>query len=138
MLVLVLAILWGLWEGYRWLWIREGWTWPFVVDDITMPPLQNIFGALFDPAHDLDTGHHIQRPVEPAAVRDGVDVPADQQRAFRVARQREPLVAGGVDRLLGAGSVELSAEPFAGALPCIGPGDALGAVFVAGHLLKLS
>jgi len=25
MLVLVLAILWGLWEGYRWLWIREGW-----------------------------------------------------------------------------------------------------------------
>jgi NitT/TauT family transport system permease protein len=48
--VLVLAAIWGLWEGYRWLWIHQGWTWPFVVDDISMPPLQNIFGALFDPA----------------------------------------------------------------------------------------
>jgi NitT/TauT family transport system permease protein len=48
--VLVLAAIWGVWEGYRWLWINRGWTWPFVVDDITMPPLQNIFGALFDPA----------------------------------------------------------------------------------------
>src|SRR6266542_1357262 len=48
--VLVLAALWGLWEGYRWLWMREGWSWPFVVDDITMPPLQDIFGALFEPA----------------------------------------------------------------------------------------
>ena len=48
--VLVLAAIWGLWEGYRWLWIHQGWTWPFVVDDISMPPLQDIFGALFDPA----------------------------------------------------------------------------------------
>src|SRR5215204_1179303 len=48
--VLVLAAIWGLWEGYRWLWIHQSWTWPFVVDDISMPPLQDIFGALFDPA----------------------------------------------------------------------------------------
>ena len=48
--MLVLAAIWGLWEGYRWLWIHQGWTWPFVVDDISMPPLQDIFGALFDPA----------------------------------------------------------------------------------------
>lgn len=46
--VLVLATLWGLWEGYRWLWMREAWTWPFVVDDISMPSLRDIFGALFD------------------------------------------------------------------------------------------
>jgi NitT/TauT family transport system permease protein len=46
--VALLAAIWGLWEGYRWLWIHEGWTRPFVVDDITMPPLQDIFGALFD------------------------------------------------------------------------------------------
>jgi len=46
----VLAAIWAFWEGYRWLWMHQGWTWPFVVDDITMPPLQNIFGALFDPA----------------------------------------------------------------------------------------
>src|SRR5437660_4530880 len=46
----VLAALWGLWEGYRWLWMREHWTWPFVVDDTSMPPLRRIFSALFDHA----------------------------------------------------------------------------------------
>ena len=41
MLVLVLAILWGLWEGYRWLWIREGWTWPWGVDTTTIAPKEH-------------------------------------------------------------------------------------------------
>jgi NitT/TauT family transport system permease protein len=45
--ILVLAALWGLWEGYRWLWIHEGWTWPFVVNDTTMPHLHDIFAALW-------------------------------------------------------------------------------------------
>jgi NitT/TauT family transport system permease protein len=48
--VVVLAAIWGLWEGYRWLWMRQSWTWPFVVDDTSMPHLHDIFGALFDPA----------------------------------------------------------------------------------------
>jgi NitT/TauT family transport system permease protein len=47
-LLLVLAALWGLWEGVRWLWIREGWTWPFAVDDITMPHLHAIVAQLFE------------------------------------------------------------------------------------------
>jgi len=47
MLVLVLAFLWGLWEGYRWFWIREGWTWPFVVDATTMPHIHDILRQLF-------------------------------------------------------------------------------------------
>jgi NitT/TauT family transport system permease protein len=47
MLVLVLAVLWGFWEGYRWLWIREGWTRPFVVDSTTMPHIHDILAALF-------------------------------------------------------------------------------------------
>jgi NitT/TauT family transport system permease protein len=46
----VLAALWGLWEGYRWLWMREGWTWPFVVDDTTMPHLSDIIAALWGSA----------------------------------------------------------------------------------------
>src|SRR5213082_28460 len=45
--MLVLAVLWGLWEGYRWLWIREGWTWPFVVDSTTMPHIHDILRQLF-------------------------------------------------------------------------------------------
>jgi NitT/TauT family transport system permease protein len=43
----VLAALWGLWEGYRWLWMREHWTWPFLVDDTSMPHLHKIFEALW-------------------------------------------------------------------------------------------
>jgi NitT/TauT family transport system permease protein len=48
--VLVLAVLWGLWEGYRALWSHEHWTWPFVVDDTTMPHLSDIFAALWGSA----------------------------------------------------------------------------------------
>jgi NitT/TauT family transport system permease protein len=54
--VLVLAVLWGLWEGYRWLWMREGWTWPFIVSETSMPQLHDIFGALFDHARPGDVG----------------------------------------------------------------------------------
>ena len=49
-LALVLAALWGLWEAYRWLWIATGWTWPFPVDDITMPHIHSIVGQLFEPS----------------------------------------------------------------------------------------
>jgi NitT/TauT family transport system permease protein len=45
--LVVLAALWGLWEGFRWLWIRESWTWPFAVSDITMPHLHLIVAQLF-------------------------------------------------------------------------------------------
>src|SRR5437764_3313491 len=48
--VVVLAALWGLWEGYRWLWIHEHWTRPFIVDDTTMPHLHDIFAALWGSA----------------------------------------------------------------------------------------
>jgi NitT/TauT family transport system permease protein len=48
--ILVGAALWGLWEGYRWLWMREGWTWPFLVTDTAMPHLHSIFQTLFDSA----------------------------------------------------------------------------------------
>jgi NitT/TauT family transport system permease protein len=45
--VMVGAVLWGLWEGYRSLWIHEGWTWPFVVTDTSMPHLHTIVQALY-------------------------------------------------------------------------------------------
>jgi NitT/TauT family transport system permease protein len=48
-LLLVLAGLWGLWEGYRALWEETGWTRPFPVNATTMPHLHEIVGALFDP-----------------------------------------------------------------------------------------
>jgi NitT/TauT family transport system permease protein len=45
-----LAAIWGLWELYRWIWATTGWTRPFPVDDITMPHMHQIVGALFEPA----------------------------------------------------------------------------------------
>jgi len=48
--VLVAALLWGFWEGYRWLWTRTGWTWPFRVDATSMPHLHDVFHALWLPA----------------------------------------------------------------------------------------
>ena len=44
-----LAVLWGLWEGYRWLGIREGWTWPFRVNDTNMPHVSTIWHAFGQP-----------------------------------------------------------------------------------------
>jgi NitT/TauT family transport system permease protein len=48
--ILVLALMWGLWELYRWIWITAGWTHPFPVNDVTMPHLHTIFKALGEPS----------------------------------------------------------------------------------------
>jgi NitT/TauT family transport system permease protein len=45
LLVCGLLLLWGLWEGYRWLGIREKWTWPFTVNDTNMPHISTIWHA---------------------------------------------------------------------------------------------
>lgn len=45
--VAVLGILVGGWELYRWIWISAGWTWPFLVDDTSMPHIHTIVQALF-------------------------------------------------------------------------------------------
>jgi NitT/TauT family transport system permease protein len=50
LLPVVLAAIWGLWEGYRALWIATGWTWPFAVDDTTMPHIHAILGQLGEPS----------------------------------------------------------------------------------------
>jgi NitT/TauT family transport system permease protein len=47
--VLVLAALWGAWEGYKWLWESTGWTWPFLVDSTTMPHVHDILNAFREP-----------------------------------------------------------------------------------------
>jgi NitT/TauT family transport system permease protein len=47
--LLVLGGLWALWEGYKFLWERTSWTWPFVVDDLTLPHLHAILLQLGEP-----------------------------------------------------------------------------------------
>jgi NitT/TauT family transport system permease protein len=50
LLVVGLAVLWGLWEGWRWIGTHFRLTWPFPVNDVTMPHLHRIVQALFQPA----------------------------------------------------------------------------------------
>ena len=46
----VLVLLVGLWELYRWIWTSTGWTWPFLVNDTSMPHVWTIFHAFAQPA----------------------------------------------------------------------------------------
>jgi NitT/TauT family transport system permease protein len=47
LLLVVLALLWGLWEAVRALGIHYGWTWPFTVDATSMPHVHEMIKALF-------------------------------------------------------------------------------------------
>ncbi|HEV2591891.1 MAG TPA: ABC transporter permease subunit [Gaiellaceae bacterium] len=46
---LVVALM-ALWELYRWVWTSAAWTWPFVVDNTSMPHVWTIFKAFGQPA----------------------------------------------------------------------------------------
>src|ERR687891_509285 len=48
--VAVLAALWGLWEAYRGLGEAVGLSWPFAVNDRTMPHIHDMLGQLFEPS----------------------------------------------------------------------------------------
>jgi NitT/TauT family transport system permease protein len=50
LVALVLAALVGVWELYHWIWASTGWTWPFVVNDTSMPHVWTIFKAFGQPA----------------------------------------------------------------------------------------
>ncbi len=50
LVLLVVVALLGLWELYRWIWTTTGWTWPFVVNDTSMPHVWTIFKAFGQPA----------------------------------------------------------------------------------------
>src|SRR4029079_8834250 len=67
-----------------------------------------------------------------------VDVAADQHGVLRLAAEREPLVAGGIDRLLRPGLAHFPAQPLARALPGVRPRHPLRAALVARQLLELA
>jgi NitT/TauT family transport system permease protein len=46
----VVVALLALWELYRWVWTSTGWTWPFVVNDTSMPHIWTIAKAFGQPA----------------------------------------------------------------------------------------
>ena len=111
---------------------------PLLVGPAHEPDGDGRRAALGDAAQHLDARDDVEGAVEPAPVRDGVDVPADQQGPLGIAPQREPLVAGLVDLLDGAGGRDLAGEPRLRGDPGVGPGHALGAVVVPGQLPELA
>ena len=82
LLLAVLALLWGLWEGFRALGTHFGWTHPFTVDATTMPHIHEMIRALFERAEhavaaadrDAPEGGALHRASEAGArLRDGRD-----------------------------------------------------------------
>jgi NitT/TauT family transport system permease protein len=47
--LLVPLVLVAVWEGYKALWQATGWTWPFLVNDTTMPHIYSILDAFSQP-----------------------------------------------------------------------------------------
>jgi hypothetical protein len=90
-----------------------------------------------DPAEDLGAGDHVERAVEPPAVGNRVEVPADQQLLLRPTSQRPPLVPRLVEGHLGTGPFELPGHPVLRLHPRVRPGHSLSAVLVAGQLAEL-
>src|SRR5919198_758701 len=87
-----------------------------------------------DSPQDLDGPYDVERSVEPAAVGNGVDVAADQERTLRTPAKREPLVSGRVGFLLDVERRDLLRQPILRPHPRLRPGDALGAVLISGQL----
>jgi NitT/TauT family transport system permease protein len=48
--LVLLLVLASAWELYRWVWTSTGWTWPFIVDDTSMPHIKTIIKAFGEPA----------------------------------------------------------------------------------------
>jgi NitT/TauT family transport system permease protein len=48
--LVVFAAFWALWEAYRWLGERASITWPFEVNERTMPHIHDMFAQLFEPS----------------------------------------------------------------------------------------
>ena len=46
----VLVAMVGFWELYHWIWTTTGWSWPFIVNDTSMPHIWTIFKAFGQPA----------------------------------------------------------------------------------------
>src|SRR6266481_6196694 len=78
----------------------------------------------------FDARKHIEAPVEPPPVRDGIDMAADEQGALRFAAKSRPEIAGGVGVNLDWEFLEFFLQPFASRDPGFGEGDALSPVFI--------
>src|ERR687890_321366 len=89
-------------------------------------------------AHDFEGANHVQGTVEPASVRDGVYVSAEDDGTLRVTWCRGPDVAGLVGLYLGyaVNLLQFAPEPVTGLHPLPCPRDAPGAVGTTGEFAE--
>ena len=85
-------------------------------------------------AQHFEGGEHAQGAVQPAPVGYGVEMAAQDECRIRLAFQRSPGVAGGVEVMLDWQLRQLGLEPCACIEPDGGPGDSLRALLVGGEL----
>ena len=81
--------------------------------------------TLLELAQRFDSREDAERPVEPAAVRNRIQVPADDHRACGLARQGDPVVAGGVPLLAEPEPGGDAVQPATCLTPNRPPGDPL-------------
>src|ERR1017187_9959049 len=86
-----------------------------------------------DAAKNFHARHYIETAVQPATVRHGIKVAADEQTFVRCAAQGEPRVASGVVVNFERQPFDCFAQKFPRCQPGFSEGDALRAVFVAGE-----
>ena len=89
-------------------------------------------------AEHLQRRQHAEAAVEPAAIRNGVDVAADDEGLRRAALERRPQIAGLIDLDADREVRQQPALPLARSGPGIGPGQPLGAALVSGELRELA
>ena len=89
-----------------------------------------------DAAKNLHAGHDVEAAVQPAAVRHGIHVAADEQALFGFTVQRRPKISGGVGVDFDRQIFEFILQPRARLHPHRGEGNPLRAIIVAGEGAK--
>jgi len=90
-----------------------------------------VFGI--DAADDFDAGDEVEASIEPAAVRYGVDVAADEKGLIGFAVEGEPEVSGCIEVGFDGEFGHFGFQPIARGLPNGGERDALGTIVIAGE-----
>ena len=92
--------------------------------------------SLGEAAEDFEAGEDAERAVEPAAIRDGIEMAADQQGFRRLAFERDPAIAGGVEVVFDGKVFQFVCEPGARFEPDWSPRHALRSVGIGGEFAQ--
>jgi hypothetical protein len=88
---------------------------------------------LGEAAENFEGREDVEGAIEPAAIRNRIEMAAEKKGFVGGAGERGPVVAGSIVMMLDGKLLEFLGVPFAGAEPGVGPGDALGSVVVGGE-----